>query len=237
MKKLLLIINEHGGVGRTTTGAVLASHLDRKGIDAASVHTCESDLVGDSHLWDLDEGIDGDQLVEFIDSADVTLIDVAGRHGESLCEFFAETDIYEQLAELDAEITVILPVTPDSEMGDAIVRIGEQFADEASYIVVHSSVLAGDSDAEEFWSGSYAEKVLSYLGAVDVEMPEFKEELLGQIQEHHGMDIPTALASRKELPRFLRDEIHRWEIEFAENLSVASDQLVPGETHTRSVYA
>ena len=231
MKKLVIAINSQKKSGKTTFTRVYREMLSRNGLDAINLHTSEADSVAGSLLWDVEEDHDEEFLLAHVESNDVVTIDVASNHVDALKDFLDNSSTYEALAELDAEITVIIPNQPDVDMSADIVELGEFFSDEADYIVLHASTVA-----EDHWKGSVAEKAMNYLGAVELELPELNAEFANQLENEHKISLSDGLVRRKELPRFLRDELHRWELSYTTVLEEAGELLIPSEKVTKSVY-
>ncbi|MFT5104937.1 MAG: hypothetical protein ACI9UA_000555, partial [Pseudoalteromonas tetraodonis] len=91
---------------------------------------------------------------------------------------------------------------------------------------------AGDSS----WVGTYGEKVMNYMGAHIVEAPEMDVTMLNEIEKNHELGLAEALANRSDLPRYLRDSLHSWELDFSESLAGAPELFIPSEFSSKSVY-
>ncbi|MEM0897685.1 MAG: hypothetical protein AAGJ79_12465, partial [Verrucomicrobiota bacterium] len=231
MKRLLLVINPYSGFGKCAFTQVFVEHLSRKGISHAMATSVEENAASDAEVWDLDEELNTEHLLSFLDDGPIGVIDAPVSDAEQIIEFIQESGFVDSLADVDAEMTMVLTVSDEQESVERMVRLAEDLADGAQYLAVH------EMDMEESnWAGSYGEKVMNYLGAAEVEVPGIEEEILSSLEESHEMTLSQALAERKMLPRFLRDGLHRWELEFADNLEECSDILVPEDAEDRSVY-
>ncbi|MEM9480431.1 MAG: hypothetical protein AAGA58_12330 [Verrucomicrobiota bacterium] len=231
MKKLLMVINPYSGLGKCAFTQVFSEMLSRKGISHAMATSVEENAASDAEVWDLDEELNTEHLLSFLDDGPVGVIDAPVADAEQIIEFIQESGFVDALADIDAELTVALTISDESESVERMVRLAEDLADGAQYLAVH------ELDMEESnWAGSYGEKVMSYLGAAEVEVPGIEEDILSSLEDGHEMSLNQALAERKMLPRFLRDGIHRWELEFADCLEECSDILIPEDAEDRSVY-
>lgn len=231
MKKLVIAINSQKKSGKTSFARVYGEIISRQGLDCVSLHTAMEDSSPKSLFWDVEEDPDEEFLLAHVESNDVVVIDVASHQVEDFTNFLETSDTYEALAELDTEITVVIPNNPDVDMSADIVTIGEFFSDQADYVVLH-----GVTVAEDRWTGSPAQKAMNYLGAIEIDVPELNAEFATQLEHDHRIGLADALGRRKELPRFLRDELHRWEMGYATNLEQATELLIPAEKVTKSVY-
>jgi hypothetical protein len=208
--------------------------MSRKKIDYFPVSTSEPSHQNQTH-WNLDDELESGQLIGFLDQSDVTVIDVATGDGATLAEFFNESDMFDLLVEMEAELTLVIPVPNHVAISDEVVAIGEAFADNADYLIVRSPLEFDEAD-NTCWVGSYGEKVMDYMGAQVIEAPSVDVTMLNEIEGNHEMGLAEALADRSALPRYLRDALHSWELEFSESLAGAPELFIPAETGSRSVY-
>jgi len=235
MKKLILILNDLPEVGKSSFARVFEQFMARKKIDYVPVSTAETGL-GHPTFWNLEDELEVGNLISFLDQADVTVIDVATGDGAVLAEFFHEAEVFDLLLEMETELTIVIPAPNHPGISDEVVAIGETFADNADYVVVRTPVEFDDAD-DSSWVGSYGEKVMDYMGAHVAEAPEMDVTMLSEIEENHEMGLAMALADRSGLPRYLRDSLHEWELEFSESLVGARELFIPAETGSKSAYS
>jgi len=235
MKKLVLILNDLPEVGKTAFSRVFEQFMARKKIEYVSISTDETHLGHPTH-WNLVDELEISSLVSFIDQADVTVIDVATGDGATLAEFFNEEEVFDVLLELETDLTIVVPVPNHSAISDEVVAIGEVFADNSDYLIVRTPIEFDGAD-DSSWVGSYGEKVMDYMGAHVVEAPAVDVTMLNEIEGSHDMGLAQALSDRSSLPRYLRDSLHTWELEFSECLAGAPELFIPAETGSKSVYS
>ncbi len=234
MKKVILILNDLAGSGKTTCAQVLHEHLLRRGVDHIQVTTdTTSDLdLPEFETLDITDGLEPNDIVSLVDRGSVAVVDVHSEDGAAtLGEFFVENEIADLLGELEASLTVVIPANDEVESFEGIERLTRMFADDADYVVVRSTVPAEYSAAFEGSEGAHA---LEQLGAVFVEMPEMDSDLVGEL-DGLGLSVAEALYARKQLPRYLRNDLHTWEIDFAEALGDADEFLLPGGQKTSGI--
>jgi hypothetical protein len=235
MKKLVMILNDLPDVGKSSFARVFEQYMSRNKIDYLPVSTAESGL-GHPTYWNLDDELEIGNLVSFLEQADVTVIDVATGDGATLAEFFNEEEVFELLLELETELTIVVPTPNHAAISDEVVAIGEAFADNADYVIVRTPVEFDAAD-DTSWVGSYGEKVMDYMGAYVVEAPAMDVTMLNEIEENHEMGLAEALADRSNLPRYVRDSLHGWELDFSESLASAPELFIPTEVGSKSVYS
>ena len=234
MKKLVLILNDLPEVGKSSFSRVFEQFMSRKKIDYLPISTAESKL-GHPTYWNLEDELEVGHLISFLDQSDVAVVDVATGDGATLAEFFNEEDVFDVLLEMEAELTLVVPVPNHVEISDEVVAIGEAFADNADYLIVREPVEFDEAN-DSSWVGTYGEKVMDYMGAHVVEAPAMDVTMLGEIEEGNGLSLANALADRSGLPRYLRDALHTWELEYSECLADAPELFIPVESGSKSVY-
>ena len=227
MKKLILIANDLDASGNTTTSYVLSEYLKRKGVPNMVITTDasrESDTA-ERPLLDLNDGVTASDFIRVLDRWGTVILDLHSDGGASLLgEIFQEEEIGDVLNEIEAELTIVIPANDEREGYEKMVEIAEVFSDDADYIVVHTPMPA---EIDAAYEHSEASKALDYLGAVEIEMPEFDPEILKTLDEL-SLSLPEALISRKSLPRHLAGALHDWELSFAEEFTGADEFLRPG---------
>ena len=224
MKRVLLITNDADACGKSTLAAILSGHLQRKQIKHRHVITSvDQETPGGALLLDVEEGFRGAELVDLIDENEVLLLEAHTGGGEQLQRGLERLRFDDVLEELEAELTVILPVCGDTAVLDQAHQFAAAYARSADFLVVHMPLQA---DTPESWAASSARRLLNRLEAVEITVPGVKDAVLDELD---GMDLnlPLALAQRGQLPRFLRQELLAWEVEFAENLRAADSLLLP----------
>ena len=233
MKKLILILNDLGGVGKTTCTQVLHEHLERKGVNHLLVATdpdAEEALPGAESI-DVGDGLSTSDVIEMLDRGGVVLLDVATGCAGALAEFCAEEEIGTLLAELETELTIVLPLNRELESFEPLVDVVETLADDADYVVVHTPTKA---ELQGHFDNSELSRALEHLGAIEVEMPTLESGVLNKVEDEIGLPFALALGDRKQLPRYLRDSIHAWELDFCKDLAEANDFLLPGKASSTS---
>ena len=234
MKKLILVANDSPQSGKTTFVRVLEQLYERRGVETRSIYTNATAAPDERAFWDLEEEPEPSHLIGCFEKSDAVILAVATGQIGVIADLFTEFDMHDSLLEYDAELCIAAPVNGTASANNGIVALGEAFSDGADYLIL-SVPFAPEDEKEADWDGSYGEKVMSYLGANVIEMPEFDAGMAAEL-EGQGMDLTSALSRRKELPRFLRDAVHSWELAFADALDAVEGQLLPESTGSRSVY-
>lgn len=235
MKKLVLVVNDLPATGKSTLSEVLVSSLSRQGIAAAHAFThCSDDAEEritespNAIAWDFEEESDLDKLVALIDENDAVVVDVGTGDTADLHEFAERMQLFDYLGELAVELTLAIPLSDDPEKNESLVEIAEAFSDNADYLVVRQA------KADDGWEDSYANKVMSYLSAIEITAPSANGPLEKALVAAE-FELHQALANRDELPKNLKAAVTKWEKQFGDIVaSQAHEYIFPDREEHRA---
>ncbi|MAS96174.1 MAG: hypothetical protein CMO55_23475 [Verrucomicrobiales bacterium] len=227
MKKLIVVVNDLERSGKSSTARAISHHLTNLEVKHLLVTSDEMDMTDTfpGEFWDLEDQFETSQLIGAIDSYEAVVLDVHSGAARNWGEFCEERDLENLLAELDAEMTLVIPDTRNERCNEEICDLTEIFADQANYVIAH---LPGDERFEVKWKGSLADKAIRYLGASQVDIPGISEELETAL-ESTDVTFAEALNNPAELPRFAEVQITQWLERTSESLGAAQDYLIPDE--------
>ncbi len=224
MKKLILVTNDAQSCGKTSIALVIAEYLRRKQVRHCLANTSvNQELPCEMALLNLEDGCSPSELVDLFDAHDAVVLDVETEEGTKFSDWYKRHGLDEILMELNADLTVILPICDDAIVHREALAIAEGFTGLGDFIAVRSPLLA---DVPESFFSSPAAKALRLLGASIVEAPALADEVLDEI-EAMELTLPLALTQRQLLPRLITHPLLGWEVEFADRLSAVRDLLVP----------
>ena len=230
MKKLIVVVNDLERSGKSSVARAVSHHLQSLETNHLLVTSNEMDMTDsfEGEFWDLEDQIELSQLIAAVDSYDAIVVDVHSGAARNWGEFCEENEIENLLAELDAEMTLVIPNTRSERCNEEICDLTEIFADQANYVIAH---LPGDERTEIKWKGSLADKAIRYLGATQVEVPAISDDLETAI-ESAGIHFGEALNNPASLPRFAEVQVTQWMERTSEAFAVAQEYLVPDEVGT-----
>jgi len=230
MKKLIVVVNDLERSGKSALARTLSRHLKSQEIKHLLVTSNEMDMTDSfpGEFWDLEDQFDVSQLIGAIDSHSAVILDVHSGGARNWGDFFEAEDLENLLAELDAEMTLVIPDTRSERCNEEICDLTEIFADQADYVVAH---LPGDPRNEVKWKGSLADKAIRYIGAGTVDIPGISDDLRTAL-DNAGIDFTEALNSPSELPRFAEVQLSQWLERASSCLEVANEYLIPDSVST-----
>ncbi len=225
MKKLIVVVNDLERSGKSALARTLSHHLKSKDIKHLLVTSNEMDMTDSfpGEFWDLEDQFDVSQLISAIDSNNAVVLDVHSGGARNWGDFFEAEDLENLLAELDAEMTVVIPDTRSERCNEEICDLTEIFADQADYLIAH---LPGDPKNEVKWKGSLADKAIRYIGATDVEIPGLSDDLRTALG-NADIEFVEALNDPSALPRFAEVQLSQWIERASASLAAGNEFLIP----------
>ena len=227
MKKLIVLVNDLERSGKSAVARTLSHHLASQEVKHLLVTSNELDMTDSfpGEFWDLEDQFDLSQLISAIDKNSAVILDVHSGGARNWGEFFEAEDLENLLAEIDAEMTLVIPDTRSERCNEEICDLTEIFADQADYVIAR---LPGDVKNEVKWKGSLADKAVRYLGASIVELPGISDDLRTAL-DNAGLDLVEALNQPAELPRFAEVQLSQWLERASSCLDGGSEYLVPDQ--------
>jgi len=218
MKKLIVVVNDLERSGKSAVARTLSHHLASQEVKHLLVTSNELDMTDSfpGEFWDLEDQFDLSQLISAIDKNSAVILDVHSGGARNWGEFFEAEDLENLLAEIDAEMTLVIPDTRSERCNEEICDLTEIFADQADYVIAR---LPGDVKNEVKWKGSLADKA---------ELPGISDDLRTAL-DNAGLDLVEALNQPAELPRFAEVQLSQWLERASSCLDGGSEYLVPDQ--------
>ena len=225
MKKLIVVANDLERSGKSVLARAIASHLGDLEVNHLLITSNEMDMSDtfEGDFWDLEEQFDSSNLFSALDHYDAVVMDVHTGAARNWGEFCENEEMENLLAELDVEMTLVIPNTGTERCNEEIVDLADLFSDASDYIIAH---LPMEERGLIDWEKSPAEKGTRYFGSIELEMPTFSDELTTAV-ESTSSDFVNALNQPDKLPRFAEVQICQWLETAAERLEDASEYLIP----------
>ncbi len=227
MKKLLVVINDLEGSGNSVVSRTLSHYLKENEIRHTLIISDERDVEAglDGEFWDIEDEIEMSQLIRTLDRSEAVIVDVASGAARNWAEFCESEELDNVLAEMDVEMTLVIPEHLSERCHEEVVDLAEIFSDQADYVIVHLPIQPRGS-AEEKWKGGYAAKAVNYLGALEVTLPPIGADLVTALNSA-DVSLARALGQMENLPRFLEVQMTEWREQAALACESAGDYLIP----------
>ncbi len=225
MKKLIVVANDLERSGKSGLARAIAAHFSQNEIDHTLFTSDEMDMVEsfEGEFWDLEDHFDPDSVMAAFEENEALVFDVhtgAARIWGDLCE---ENELDTMLAEIDAEMTLVVPNTGSERCNEEMLDLIDIYSDSCDYVVCHLPI--NESSSFE-WEGSAAAKAMRNLGAVELEVSGLSAEMETAIANTNE-DFVSVLNKPEALPRFAEVQVCQWLESVGSSLEEASDYLVP----------
>ena len=132
MKRLILILNGKGGVGKSFFAVNFVQFLKDKGIvhvaiDSDNENSTLKRFHPDTRFLDLSNRRELDNIFAALGKVNLVVMDCRAASTDLFIDYFIEIDLPAVLSVFGARLTLIMPVNHESDSVDQIQRLTEQF--------------------------------------------------------------------------------------------------------------
>jgi len=206
MKKLIILQNDYPSTGKSTLARCFSRYLNQFGVQHQLMTLAEEPDSADEHTLDSTR-LTPRELLQIIDASPITMIEIATGTGEFFSKFYQTHELDQVLNEAGVALSVVLPVTSESDSFDGVIEAAEVYSDNAEYLIAHL-ITSSYEDDDKVWDSSYAARVMDMFEAVELHIPEigFQTEL--QLRAQH-MDLATAILN-PDAEELLGKDFSKW---------------------------
>jgi cellulose biosynthesis protein BcsQ len=224
MKRLDLILNGKGGVGKSFFAVNFVQFLKDKGIahvaiDSDNENSTLKRFHSDTQFLDLDSRRELDGIFNALERANLVVMDCRAASTDLFIDYFTEIDLPAVLTALGAALTLVMPVNHESDSVDQIQRLTDQFGKQCSYVVVRN---AAHSDSFALFESSEVRAQLKdKLGGREIGMSRMQDWLVEALNAQNL--TVTAAVKHPGVSLLDRQRLQTWQRKlYAEIESVAS---------------
>ena len=144
MKRLDLILNGKGGVGKSFFAVSFIQFLKDKGIAHVAID-CDNEnstlkrFHPDTRFLNLDHRRELDGIFGALEKANLVVMDCRAASTDLFIDFFEEIDLTAVLSALDTALTLVMPVNHESDSVDQVQRLADQFGKKCNYVVIRNA--------------------------------------------------------------------------------------------------
>src|SRR5208283_1060474 len=144
MKRLDLIINGKGGVGKSFFAINFVQFLKDKGIAHVAIDTDNENSTlkrfhSDTQFLDLANRRELDGIFSALEKTDLVVVDCRAASTDLFLDYFTEVDLPTVLPVLGAALTLVMPVNHELDSVDQVQRLTDQLGKTSSYVVVRNA--------------------------------------------------------------------------------------------------
>jgi hypothetical protein len=230
MKRLILILNGKGGVGKSFFAVNFVQYLKDKGVTHAAIDSDNENSTlkrfhPEVHFLDLSKRRELDGIFTMLEKANLVVMDCRAASTDLFIEFFAEIDLFAVLSTLGVKLTLVMPVNHESDSVDQIQRLTDEFGDKCGYVIVRN---AAHSDSFAIFETSEVRSLLKdKFGAREINMSRMQDWLVEALNTEN-LTIPAAVKH----PAFSlldRQRLQTWQRKLHAEIESAAGLLLPSK--------
>ena len=228
MKRLILILNGKGGVGKSFFAVNFIQYLKDKGVAHAAIDSDNENSTlkrfhPEARFLDLSKRRALDDIFTTLEKSTLVVMDCRAATTDLFIEFFAEIDLFAVLTALGAKLTLVMPVNHESDSVEQIQRLTDEFGDKCGYVVVRN---AAHSDSFAIFETSEVRALLKdKLGAREIGMSRMQDWLVEALNAEN-LTI-TAAAKHSAFSLLDRQRLLTWQKRLNAEIESAANLLLP----------
>jgi cellulose biosynthesis protein BcsQ len=230
MKRLDLILNGKGGVGKSFFAVNFVQFLKDKGIahiaiDSDNENSTLKRFHPDTRFLDLDNRRELDGVFGALEKANLVVMDCRAASTDLFIDYFAEIDLPAVLSAMSATLTLVVPVNHESDSVDQVQRLADQFGKKCSYVVIRN---AAHSDSFALFESSEVRAQLKdKLGGREIAMSRLQDWLVESLNE--GNLTITAASKHPSFGLLDRQRLQNWQRKLYGEIESVADLLLPAK--------
>jgi len=227
-KRLVLILNGKGGVGKSFFAVNFVQYLKDKKIqflacDCDNENSTLKRFHDDAAFLDLAHPRGLDSMIRPLEKTDLVVVDCRAASTEVFFNYFDEIDLQPTLQSLSAALTLVMPVNQEADSIDQLQRIVNKLKNTCSYLVLRNKV---HNDNFALYDQSVIQKKLQKeLGAKEISMTKLQPWLVEELS-HKNLTI-TAVIAAGQLHLLDRQRLQTWQRKLYGEIESAAELLLP----------
>ena len=230
MKRLDLILNGKGGVGKSFFAVNFVQFLKDKAIahvaiDSDNENSTLKRFHPEARFLNLEDRRELDGIFSALEKSSLVVMDCRAASTELFIDYFAEIDLATVLTALGAVLTLIMPVNHESDSVDQVQRLADQFGKKCSYVVIRNA--AHSNSFALFEASEVCAQLKEKLGAREFAMSRLHDWLVEALNAEN-LTITPAMKH----PAFSlldRQRLQTWQRRLYAEIESAADLLLPAK--------
>jgi cellulose biosynthesis protein BcsQ len=231
MKRLDLILNGKGGVGKSFFAVNFVQYLKDKGISHSAIDSDNENSTlkrfhPDTDFLDLADrrGLDG--IFNALEKSNLVVVDCRAASTDLFIDFFNTIDLSAVLSAMNAALTFIMPVNHEADSVDQVQRLADEFGRKCNYLVVRN---AAHSDSFALFEASEVRAQLKdKLAGREISMSQLQDWLVVELNQEN-VTVSTAVKS-KSFSLLDRQRLQTWQRKLYVEIESVGELLLPTKT-------
>ena len=228
MKRLDLILNGKGGVGKSFFAVNFVQYLKDKGIkhvaiDSDNENSTLNRFHPDASFIDLADrrGLDG--VFNVLEKSNLVVMDCRAASTDLFTSFFETIDLSAVLSGMGAALTLVMPVNHEADSVDQVQRLADELGSKCNYVIVRN---AAHSDSFELYEGSEVRaQIADKLGGKEINMTQLPDWLVIALNQRN-LTI-TAAAKHQDFSLLDRQRLQMWQRKLYVEIDSVAGLLLP----------
>lgn len=189
-KKLILLPQDKGGIGKTFVATLLYDHFTELGVrlktfDSDHANSTFNRLVPEAEFIDTDVDTDKLAVLDRVvtpllrDEADVVLVDSRAAGGEKLQHYLDEVGLSRLQGQEGFRLVFVVVATDDKDANSQLAELLELHGDQVGWLVARN---LRDTAYLDLYEQSSSKRRLAELGAVEIDVPPLAEVTRNALQ-------------------------------------------------------
>ncbi len=228
MKRLDLILNGKGGVGKSFFAVNFVQFLKDKGIayiaiDSDNENSTLKRFHPDTRFLDLEHRRELVGIFGALEKTNLVVMDCRAASTDLFIDYFAEIDLPAVLSAMSATLTLVMPVNHESDSVDQVQRLADQFGKKCNYVVIRN---AAHSDSFALFESSEVRAQLKdKLGGQEIAMSRLQDWLVESLNA--GNLSITAATKHPSFGLLDRQRLQTWQRKLYGEIESVADLLLP----------
>lgn len=226
-KRIDLILNNKGGVGKSFLAANLVQYLKDQKLPHAAIDTDNANSTlkrshAEALFVNVDERQELDAIFTTLDSHPLVVVDGRAASTDQFLKYFDEIELADLLAKLKASLTVVIPVSHEADSVAQVKLLSDVLGNHVDYLVVKNEGLSRHFHLYE--QSQVRKRLTGELKGREILMPKLYDWLVAKLNAEN-LTVTQAIAS-DQLTLMDRQRLKSWQRRFNEQLETVKDVLL-----------
>src|ERR1700733_1573910 len=225
-KRLILILNGKGGVGKSFFAVNFVQYLKDRQIPHAAFDSDDENSTlkrfhSEVEFINTGEPTEIDKMVNALEENDVVVVDCRAASTRIFLDYFKQTELPKALENLDARLTIACPVNHELDSIYQIQKLANAVGNGADFLIIRNEVHG--EGFELFDKSKVRQKVVNDLGAKEIVVSKMYKWLVEGLQK--SKLTPTTARNHEDFFLMDRQRLVNWQRDFYERLDSVKELL------------
>ena len=230
MKRLDLILNGKGGVGKSFFAVNFVQFLKDRGmphvaIDSDNENSTLKRFHPEAVFLDLSNRRELDGIFGALEKTSLVIVDCRAASTDLFLDYFTEIELADVLSAIGASLTLVMPVNHEMDSVDQVQRLVDALEDSTDYVIIRN---AAHSDSFAlFESAQVRARLIKEFGARELTMHRLHDWLVEALNRE---DVTITAATKHTAFSLLdRQRLQCWQRRLYAEIESARDLLLPAK--------